>query len=185
MTALARHWPTLLWAVLLMLPLRAFAQTTLSEAQAKAAFVLNFSRYIEWPERVFASGETPLLICVLGRDATGSAVAALEGRQTQARAVAVRRLASFEEARNCQVLFITDSEERRLAMTLRGVAGQPVLTVSDIDGFIDMGGAIGIVHGDGRLQFEVNRQALEQAQLKASSHLLKLARNLADFKGRN
>jgi len=41
------------------------------------------------------------------------------------------------------------------------------------------------VQGNGRLQFEVNRTALEQAQLKASSNLLKLARNLIDFKARN
>ncbi|MEF8711286.1 MAG: YfiR family protein [Candidatus Accumulibacter propinquus] len=68
---------------------------------------------------------------------------------------------------------------------LRTLAGQAVLTVSDADGFIDVGGAIGIVQGEGRLQFEVNRQALEQAQLKASSNLLKLARNLANFKGKN
>jgi hypothetical protein len=38
---------------------------------------------------------------------------------------------------------------------------------------------------EGRLQFEVNRYVLDQAQLKASSNLLKLARNLSDFKGRN
>jgi len=83
------------------------------------------------------------------------------------------------------VLFIAESESRRLALTLRAVAGQPLLTVSDADAFIDAGGAIGIVRGDGRLQFEVNRAALDQAQLKASSNLLQLARNLSEAKGRN
>ncbi|MEO8411703.1 MAG: YfiR family protein, partial [Propionivibrio sp.] len=58
----------------------------------------------------------------------------------------------------------------------------PVLTISDMEGFIDEGGGIGLVYDDNRLQFEVNRQTLAQAQLTASSNLLKLARNLIDAK---
>lgn len=175
------------WVVVLTIGLGApaLAQTRLSEAQAKAAFVLNFVRYIEWPERAFANRAAPLLICAFGRDTVGDALVALEGRSVQGRTVSVRQLSAVDEARACHVIFIADSEQRRLAMILRGVAGQPVLSVSDADGFIDAGGAIGLVHGDGRLQFEINRQALEQAQLKASSNLLKLARNLGDFKGKN
>jgi hypothetical protein len=161
------------------------AQAPVSEAQAKAGFVLNFTRYVEWPERVFAARDTPLLLCVLGRDEVATALTALDGRPVQGRPIAVRRLASPDEARSCQVLFIAESEARRLALVLRAVAGLPVLTVSDADAFIDAGGAIGIVRGDGRLQFEVNRASLDHAQLKASSNLLKLARNLVDVKGKN
>ena len=163
----------------------AAAQGTLSEAQAKAAFVLNFARYVDWPERSFATRDAPLLICLLGRDSLASALAALENRPVQSRLVSVHMVASVDEARPCHVLFIGASETRRLTLLLRSLAGQAVLTVSDADGFIDAGGAIGIVQGDGRLQFEVNRQTLEQAQIKASANLLKLARNLADFKGKN
>jgi len=164
---------------------QAVAQAAVTEAQAKAGFVLNFARYVEWPERAFSAREAPVLLCLLGRDEVAAALAALDGRQVQGRPIAIRRLANSDEARSCQVLFIAESEARRLALTLRAVAGQPVLTVSDADGFIDAGGAIGIVRSEGRLQFEINRLALEQAQLKASSNLLRLARNLADFKGRN
>lgn len=126
------------------------------------------------------------MICLLVRDSLASALAALENRPVQSRLVSVRMVASVVEARVCHVLFVGASETRRLILLLRSLAGQPVLTVGDADGFIDAGGALGIVQGDGRLQFEVNRQTLEQAQLKASSAtLLKLARNLADFKGQN
>ena len=72
-----------------------------------------------------------------------------------------------------------------MSQLLRALSGQPILTVSDAEAFIDGGGAIGLVRADQRLQFEVNRQALEQAQLRASSNLLKLARNLSDFRGKN
>lgn len=161
------------------------AQEQLSEPQAKAAFILNFARYVDWPERTFPSRDAPLTICLVGRDSVATALTALEGRLANGHPVALRTLGSASENMACHVVFIGASETRRLAQTLRSFSGQAILTVGDIDGFIDAGGAIGLVQGNGRLQFEVNRTALEQAQLKASSNLLKLARNLIDFKARN
>ena len=163
-------------------PGAAFAQ--LSEAQAKVAFLLNFARYVEWPDRAFGSKEAPLTVCVIGRDSLGTALQSIETRQVQGHPVRLRRDLTVDDARGCHVVFIADSEERRLVPILRALAGQPVLTVSAVDGFIDAGGAIGIVVGDDRLQFEINRAALDQAQLKAGSQLLKLARNLSDTRPR-
>lgn len=152
------------------------AHATLPEQQLKAAFVLNFVRYVEWPERALGARDAPVVICVFGRDAIEDALNALGGRQVHGRAVKVRLSASIEDSEGCHVAFITESESRRVVPILRSLAGRPVLTVSDIDGFIDSGGAIGIVNSDNRLQFEINRAALGQGQLKASSQLLKLAR---------
>jgi hypothetical protein len=175
----------LIWLASLGPWAKAVAQPPLPEQQAKAAFVFNFARYVEWPERAFGSREAPVVICVLGRDVFGSALTAVENRQVQGRPIRVRVGITAEAARSCHVVFVADSEQRRLAQTLRSFAGEPILTVSDIEGFIDVGGSIGIVQGEQRLEFEVNRDALDQAQLKASSNLLKLARNLANLKGRN
>ncbi len=154
------------------------AQTSLTEAQAKSAFVLNFARYVEWPATAFVSRDAPLVACLVGRDSLGTALAALEGRAVQSRILKVRRGVSAEDLRGCHLVFIAESEERRIVPIVRSLAGQPVLTVSDSERFIDIGGAIGLVLGDDRLQFEVNRQSLEQSQLKASASLLKLARNI-------
>lgn len=175
----------LAWVASLLACGTACAQQPLPEQQAKAAFVFNFARYVEWPEQAFASREAPIVICVLGRDVFGSALTAVESRQAQNRPLKVRTGVTAETARGCHVAFVADSEQRRLSPTLRALPNEPILTVSDIDGFIDVGGAIGIVQGDQRLEFEVNRDALNRAQLKASSDLLRLARNLANLKKRN
>jgi len=163
-------------AAALVLGGTAWAQTVLSEPELKAALVFNFARYVEWPERAFASVDAPLVLCVIGRDRFGAAFAALEGRKLQGRAVRVRTGLSAEEGRSCHVAFISEPSEHQLASILRTLGPQAVLTVSDIEGFVDAGGAIGIVYGEQRLQFEVNRAALNQSQLRASSQLLKLAR---------
>ena len=158
----------------------AHAQQGLSEAEVKAAFVYNFARLVDWPQSVFANRDAPLLICLLGRDPVDNALPSLEKKRVKDRRIEVRAIGSVDEGLACHVLYLGASEARRLTPTLHSLASRPVLTISDIEGFIDLGGAIGLVYDDNRLQFEVNRQTLMQAQLTASSNLLKLARNLID-----
>ena len=169
-------------SALFLAPL-AFAQSPLAEAQLKAAFVLNFVRYIEWPESTFASKESAITLCTVGQDNGSFSLNALEGRKVQERPIKVRTNVPIDSLRSCHVAFFVEGETRRLRPVLRHLSGQALLTVSDIEGFIDQGGAIGIVQGEQRLQFEVNRGALEQAKLKASSQLLKLARAIINGGG--
>ena len=181
MHAIFHRWRAALLACLACLawpgPL-AWGQAALSEAELKAALVFNFARYVEWPERAFATREAPLVICLVGRDRFAAAFTALETRKLHGRAVKVRTGVAAAEGRGCHVAFVTDPTGAQMIPMLRELAGQSVLTVSDAEGFIDNGGAIGIVAGEERLQFEVNRDALGQAQLTASSQLLKLARTV-------
>ncbi len=157
--------------------LRAFAQAPLTEAQAKASALFNFARYVEWPERAFASKDAPFVFCVAGRDSLSTGIASLEGRTLHGRATQAKRVLGIEELRACHVIFISENEDRRLVPMLRAVSSESVLTVGDGVGFTEAGGAIGIVLDDGRIRFDINRPALEQAQLRASSNLLRLARN--------
>jgi len=151
-------------------------QGPVAEPQLKAAFVLNFVRYIEWPETAFPNREAPIVICLIGREDGAIALSSLDGRKVQERTIKVRVDVAVDNARSCQAVFIGEAEARRVSATVRSLQSLPVLTISDAEGFIDQGGAIGIVRGEQRLQFEINRTALDRAQLKASSQLLKLAR---------
>jgi len=74
------------------------------------------------------------------------------------------------------MMFIAESEERRIPELLRVVKGSPVLTVGDVDGFAEAGGMIGLINADNRVQFEINNEAAQRANLKISSQLLRLAR---------
>lgn len=168
-----RHWRL----GLLLIVLSAAAQTPLTESQAKASALFNFARYVDWPERVFATRESPFVFCLAGRESLPSGMAALEGRQLHGRITQVKRVFGIEELRVCHVLFIGENEERRLVPMMRAVANEAVLSVGDGANFIDAGGAIGIALEDGRIRFDINRATLEQAQLRASSNLLRLARS--------
>lgn len=171
-------------AALCGLPAALGQQTTLSDQQLKAAFVLNFIRYTEWPERAFAAPDSPIAVCVLGGDLAATALGGIVGKVVKGHVVQVKAASTVEEARVCQVLYVPDADLRRYVPTLRALQQQPVLTVSEAEGFVDAGGMIGLVHADTRLQFEVNVGAVQQAQLKASSQLLRLARNIIEARPR-
>lgn len=169
---------TILMAALLLLAAARAGAAAVLDDQLKAAFVFNFLRYVEWPQESFVTPAAPITVCALGKEPLGGALSAIGGRQAQGRTVDVRWLSSDAEIDGCHALFIPESEQRRLATLLNRVAGRAVLTVSDIEGFTEAGGGIGLVYGEERLQFEVNLHVLGQARLRASAQMLKLARSI-------
>lgn len=143
------------------------------EALVKTAFIYNFAKFTEWPASAFASPQAPLVLCLLG---DGPPLQALDGKSVQAHALQVRRGIRLADAGGCHMLFVAESEARRLTEVLHAVAAQNVLTISDIDDFADAGGVIGLFLMDNKVQFEINVDAANRANLRISSQLLKLAR---------
>lgn len=149
-----------------------FGEVT-SESQLKAAYLVNFLKYVEWP-----GTRTTVSICLFGRDSLGPYLAGYEGRQIAGRELRIRKVSSPEQLADCQELFIPETEEARTSAVLRWVDRQAILTVSDSDTFARDGGAIALIRSDGRLQFDVNSDALTRANLKANSQMLRLARQV-------
>ena len=90
-------------AVLLLLALPGMAShpQVSSEPQLKAAFVVNFLKYVEWP----ASSASTATICLFGRDTLGSYLSTYEGRLIGGRELRVRRINGPDQVAECQVLF--------------------------------------------------------------------------------
>lgn len=149
-----------------------FGEVT-SESQLKAAYLVNFLKYVEWP-----GTRTTINICLFGRDSLGPYLANYEGRQIAGRELRIRRVSSPEQLADCQELFIPETEEARISAVLRWVDKQAILTVSDSETFTRDGGAIALIRNEGRLQFDINNDAINRANLKASSQMLRLARQI-------
>src|SRR5580704_16548614 len=58
------------WCAGFLTTARALAQPAL-EYEVKAAFLLNFTKFIEWPATAFADAESPFALCILGKDPFG------------------------------------------------------------------------------------------------------------------
>lgn len=147
-----------------------------SEDGVKAAFILNFTKFTDWPAN--GPGNDPLLICSLGPRALSGNLEALQGKTAKGREVRVRGATRPSELHECQVLFIAADEEPRVEWVLQRVAKLPVLTISDVPNFVHAGGMIGLFQENDRLRFDINLAAARQSNLALSSNLLKLARTV-------
>jgi hypothetical protein len=163
----------LLTALLVVaLPAGADAQEASLEYRVKAAFLLNFTRFIDWPSAATGDGG-PLTICVAERNPFGAALASTAAGETSGgRPIAT--IIVDNDVTPCQVLFVPRGVSA--ARHLRRVGDRPVLTVGEADDFIEQGGVVNFVLEAGRVRFEINPKAAERHQLKVSSRLLGLAR---------
>lgn len=157
-------------ALLLLSPLAGKADE-LKADQVKAGFVLNFSKYTEWP----LTAGSELRVCSLSAAALSGSLEQLAGRQVAGRDIRVLAPVAPADVGNCQVLFIAAADSARIGSVLRDLASRPVLTISDAPDFVREGGMIGMKLRAGRVRFDINRIAARDAGLHLSSQLLKLA----------
>ena len=178
-----RFWSLLLVVATLSTPGAAHSGAP-TEYQVKAAFLYNFAKFVEWPPQVFSGAAEPLTIGVLGRDPFGDDLEQVFRSNTIAgRRVVIRRATSIEELRNCQMVFISSSEKRRLLQIFKSLGHTGVLTIGDADDFSRRGGIIGFTLEDSRVHFEINVDAAARAGLKLSSRLLSVATVVRDGQG--
>lgn len=152
------------------------AEVESTEYQIKAAFILNFAKFIEWPPKVFSGPSDPIVVGILGEDPfNGALEQIIQGQTVQGRGIVLRWSRQVEELKTCQVLFISRSEEKSLPRIFGSLAGSSVLTVSDAERFSENGGIICLIRQENKVRFKINVRAAERAGLKISSKLLRLA----------
>jgi hypothetical protein len=150
-----------------------------TEYEVKAAFLLKFTDYVEWPAA--ANDAKDFTIGVLGDDPFGSVLdQSVQGKSTGSRPLRVVRANDIKDLKGCQIVFIVVSEPERLSAVLADLNHDPVLTVGESDAFTRAGGMIRFFTEKNRVRFEVNLEAAEQAALRISSKLLKVARIYRD-----
>jgi hypothetical protein len=159
---------------LVLFAIPAVAQNAPSEYEVKAAFLLNFTKFIEWPSSP-STPETPFTICIFGEDPFGPILPQIvQGEQVAQRPIAVRRLR--QSAAGCDVLFVSKSE--RSAAALLSALPRGTLTIGESENFLRDGGVISFVLENRRVRFDVNEPAAARNGLKISSRLLNVARTV-------
>lgn len=148
------------------------------EPKVKAAFLYNFSKLVYWPTNAFANSNSPIVIGILGRDPVAKELErTLTGRSVGNREIKTARFDSIEDATNCHVLFISDSERRKLETILSTLATRPILTVGESKGFAEHG-VIELIKTNSNIHFRINLEAANRAGLQLSSQLTRLDRTL-------
>lgn len=159
------------------------ASDAYSADAVRAAYLVNFIRFTEWPDTPATATDAPLVIGVAGnRELEDYLWKTTDGKLLHGRKVRILRLVVPSDATQCQLIYINPSPSRADAVPvstaewLQAVGGKPVLTVSQLNNFISQGGIINFYTEGKNLHFEISADAADAAGVQLSSRLLALAR---------
>jgi YfiR/HmsC-like len=168
-----------LLALVAAFPVAAVVQDTL-ENDVKAAFLFNFTKFIEWPALPGPDAE-PFRICVMADDRFDRAVdRIIEGETVDGRRLVRSEPQTAQDARACAMLYVGRAAGDRGVRLLGAVRDLPVLTVGDSPLFVQQGGAIQFVLENNRVRFDIGAPAVQRSGLKVSSKLLRIARTVVE-----
>ena len=166
------------------------------EYQIKAAFIYNFIKFVDWPKEKVAESNEPVIIGIIGKDPFGNAFAPVKDKEDKGRKVLIKWFKPIEELkksgekdksllereieslRKCHLLFICSSEEKSINEIINLVKDHSVLTIGDMQGFLESGGIINFIMEEKKIRFEINMTAAKRAKLKIRSQLLRLAKRV-------
>lgn len=147
------------------------------EDAIKAAFLYNFTKFIDWPGTAFSDAAAPFTVCVVASETFRRHVEAIMDReQIRGRPIRVAVPLSDDDLRRCHLLYFGADESARARKLLPAVRQLPVLTVGEGDRFLDHGGLIAFALVDDRVRFDISKRAANEAGLTVSSKLLRVAR---------
>lgn len=146
------------------------------ESRVKAAYLYKFGSYVDWPQQAFPAAQAPLQIGVLDDVALADELARMvQGRSVAGRPLQIRKLKSGDSLAGLNVLFVSKSHNGRLADILSAAKALPILTVTEADNALSLGGIINFVPVEGRLRFEVSSRTAQLSHLSISARLLAAA----------
>lgn len=146
------------------------------EYQIKAAFLYNFTKFVEWPPSRFADKQAPIVIGVVSSDAFRSELEEIvRSRNANGRPIRVRAVSGPADLPALHMLFIAADAEPRVEMILAAMPVTGLLVVGDSPRMAVRESMITFVISDQRVRFVIDAQAAERRGLKISAQLLRLA----------
>jgi hypothetical protein len=154
---------------------RACATDAPTEYEVKAAFLCKFANFTAWPPTAFPAANTPFCIGILGTDPFGDILE--QGCKTiDNRPVAIKRFKRVADVTPCHLLFISQSENQKLAKILPAVSATGVLTVGEAEEFCRLGGIINFMVEQKKVRFEISAESAREVGLTIHPQVLSLAK---------
>jgi hypothetical protein len=146
----------------------------------KAAFLVNFAKFAEWPAGTLAP-DGAISFCVVGEMRVADALDALvKSHPLGDRRMVVQRVKADGGVRDCHVLYVQGLGTKPSLDLLQLLKGAPVFTVGDEESFAESGGVAAFFIDGSKMRFAVNLQSAQRAHVQLSSRLLALAKIVKD-----
>lgn len=152
-------------AVLFLVSLRMMGQ----EENYISLYLLNFTRYIEWPEE---ERKGNFVIEVLGHVSVYEKLKEIsEGKMAGSQPIEVRNYMSVDEMGTPHIMFVGHWQSRQIKDVVAKLEGRSTLLVAENTGMLDHGAAINFVIRDGKIQYEFKKENALSRGLNVSSRL--------------
>lgn len=147
-----------------------------NEQQVKAAFIYNFTHFIDWPSESFASSKAPFVIGIIGDDPIAADLGALvKDEKFDYRTITIQKFATAKDVDNCNILYISGKEASKVKNILPQLNRRGILTVVDDAGFSKWGGIVCFHKDDNKLRLQINVSEAKAAELTISSKLMSVS----------
>lgn len=158
------------------LPQDALADDEDTQARITAACVLNFCKFVQWPDK---NGDR-IVLGVIGDQQDAEAFALIDGKTVGEATMEVITIADPAQLDGCQLVFVPARHKDQVPTLVAAVGESPVLTISNSKDFARNGGMIGLATVRGKTRFDINSREAKASGLVMSSQLLKMARSVLD-----
>lgn len=150
-----------------------FPQPEAEEYKIKAAFIYNFTYFVEWSD----TNKSPeFIIGIVGKSEIIEPFQEIsKKKKVKGKKIVVKVFNENEDITPCDVLFIPKSKESKTHEVLNKSPKKNTLIITETNGWRMDEADINFVIIDDQVKFEVSKKTLEKKNLKFSSQLLKLA----------
>lgn len=150
------------------------------EYLVKAAFIYNFTKFVEWPGDKAISKQSSVDVCMVGDSGMAETAAVFKKASTVKLSISLVREKNISNLGHCHIVFISGGESGKLPGLLEAMKGRPILTVSDIDDFAEQGGMIGFVMVGDNIKLAANTKVAAASGLRIDAQLLEVAHQVID-----
>ncbi|MFV1982618.1 MAG: YfiR family protein [Thiohalomonadales bacterium] len=168
----------LIFLVVFLFPVTLTANEPITAIDVKAAYLFQFTRFIEWPMLKNEPINEKFIFCVLGKDPITKLLQPLSQLKVEQHPIAVKAIKATDDISSCEILYIALSEKANLNKILKQVQKNSILTVSSIPEFSHNGGMINFIIAEKKVRIVVNLFTARKAKLKISAKLLEISINV-------
>jgi len=154
----------------------------------------KFQKETNEDNRNNSGSDKPILLGVIGEDPFRDAFILLKDKTVRDRKITIKRFKGLsklksqdkkiklhpdiEDIKKCDLIFVCSSEQQYIGEILDPIRNESILTISEIQGFLEKGGVINFIIEKSRVRFEVNVAGAKRANMIIRSKLLRLAKRI-------
>jgi len=143
----------------------------------KAMFIYNFSNFVQWPHSVRESKKSNLKICLYGKVPFAEDMKFFDGVPVRGRKLQFIMTDNRKDIESgCHILYVGIDQKKNINTFFKNLNHNFVLSVGNVDEFVQNGGILNILRTSDQRKFEINLYKAQQNGLEMSSDLLELAR---------